>query len=192
MSLEAKEQLRSDFLAQRNHIPSKDIMEWSEVLTKHIISYFLPSPHKHWALYNALPSEVQTNTLCDLLRQNNALCLLPKIQSSSQPLRFHRFDNGDALTKHPDFHVLEPSEHSDMLSPHIIITPLVAFDRSGNRLGFGGGFYDRTLSYYRASNAQLVVIGIAFSLQEAQSIPTEIHDEKLDYIVTEQEVIKIT
>ena len=83
MSLEAKKQLRSEYLAKRNAIPTHDIQQWSEMIAKRIISYFLPTHHKHWALYNALPSEVQTDALCNLLRQHHAVCLLPKIQSKS-------------------------------------------------------------------------------------------------------------
>ena len=76
----------------------------------------------------------------------------------------------------------------DFIEPEILIVPLVAFDRKGGRLGYGGGFYDRTLQALRASRPTLA-IGFAFAAQEADSLPLEPTDQPLDLIVTERGVI---
>ena len=73
--------------------------------------------------------------------------------------------------------------------PEILIVPLVAFDRKGGRLGYGGGFYDRTLAELRASGPVLA-IGFAFAAQEAEDLPLEPTDQPLDLIVTEAGVIE--
>jgi 5-formyltetrahydrofolate cyclo-ligase len=77
----------------------------------------------------------------------------------------------------------------DFFEPEILIVPLVAFDLSGGRLGYGGGFYDRTLQTLRARRPRLAV-GFAFAAQECESVPLEPTDEPLDLIVTESEVIE--
>jgi 5-formyltetrahydrofolate cyclo-ligase len=79
-------------------------------------------------------------------------------------------------------------EVDDFFEPEIVIVPLVAFDRDGGRLGYGGGFYDRTLEILRAKRATLA-IGFAFAEQEAAGLPLEPTDQPLDMIVTEKGVI---
>ena len=74
--------------------------------------------------------------------------------------------------------------------PEILIVPLVAFDRSGGRLGYGGGFYDRSLEGLRTKRATLA-IGFAFAAQEAENLPLEATDQPLDMIVTERGIITV-
>lgn len=75
------------------------------------------------------------------------------------------------------------------VEPHVLIVPLVAFDRAGNRLGYGGGFYDRTLAALRALRPTLA-IGYAFAAQELPDLPLEPTDQPLDAIVTEVETLR--
>jgi 5-formyltetrahydrofolate cyclo-ligase len=74
--------------------------------------------------------------------------------------------------------------------PEILLVPLVAFDRNGGRLGYGGGFYDRSLEGLRAKRATLA-IGFAFAAQEAENLPLEATDQPLDMIVTERGIITV-
>ena len=80
--------------------------------------------------------------------------------------------------------------NSNYLIPEVLIIPLVAFDRGGGRLGYGGGFYDRTLDYLRSRHATLA-IGFAYSEQEFENLPLEPTDQKLDIIITEREIIEL-
>lgn len=77
----------------------------------------------------------------------------------------------------------------EWITPEILIVPLVAFDRKGGRLGYGGGFYDRTLELLRAARPTLA-IGFAYGAQEAENLPLEATDQPLDMIVTEAEIIE--
>ena len=81
-----------------------------------------------------------------------------------------------------------PADGPDV-EPHVLIVPLVAFDRTGNRLGYGGGFYDRTLAALRALRPTLA-IGYAFAAQELPDLPLEPTDQPLDAIVTEVETLR--
>ena len=76
------------------------------------------------------------------------------------------------------------------MTPQILIVPLVAFDRNGGRLGYGGGFYDRTLQGLRAAGP-VMAIGFAFADQQADDLPLEPTDQKLDLIVTEGGIIEV-
>ena len=110
---------------------------------------------------------------------------LPRIMQKNSYLKFIKWINDDQLEKN-DYGIFEPKAAGEELTPDIIITPLLGFDRSMNRIGYGGGYYDRTFIKY--PNA--IRVGIGYSFQEVKNIPLEGHDQKLDYIVTEKEIIK--
>ncbi len=113
---------------------------------------------------------------------------VPVIMGEGQALKFSRWTPGCAMRDGP-FGARIP-EVDDFVTPEILIVPLVAFDRVGGRLGYGGGFYDRTLEGLRAGGATLA-IGFAYSAQEATSLPLEQTDQPLDMIVTEADVIVV-
>jgi 5-formyltetrahydrofolate cyclo-ligase len=113
---------------------------------------------------------------------------VPVIVAAGLPLRFSRWEPGCALRDGP-FGAKVP-EVDDFLEPEILIVPLVAFDRAGGRLGYGGGFYDRTLEMLRRHRPTLA-IGFAYGAQEAGDLPLEPTDQPLDMIVTEAEVIDL-
>ncbi|MBW7921625.1 MAG: 5-formyltetrahydrofolate cyclo-ligase [Rubellimicrobium sp.] len=112
---------------------------------------------------------------------------VPVITAPATPLRFARWTPQTRMVA-GDFGALIP-EHPDWMQPEVVIVPLVAFDRAGGRLGYGGGFYDRTLARLRAAGP-VVAIGFAWSAQEARDLPLEPVDEALDLIVTEAGVIR--
>lgn len=113
---------------------------------------------------------------------------VPVIVAAGLPLRFSRWTLQGTYRAGP-FGVDVP-EVDDFLIPEIVVVPLVAFTRLGGRLGYGGGFYDRTLKELRATRATLA-IGFAYGAQAAETLPLEATDETLDMIVTDTEVIEV-
>ncbi|WP_109466469.1 5-formyltetrahydrofolate cyclo-ligase [Albibacillus kandeliae] len=111
---------------------------------------------------------------------------VPVIRAAGQPLVFSRWEPGAALVPGP-FGAHVPAEEV-LVEPEILIVPLVAFDARGGRLGYGGGFYDRTLQGLRARRAVLA-IGFAYDAQEAEALPLEETDQPLDMIVTESRIL---
>lgn len=107
---------------------------------------------------------------------------VPVVVERAAPLRFRRW-TPEARMVPGNFGALIP-ESGDWLVPEVLIVPLVAFDRRGGRLGYGGGFYDRTLQALRA-HGPVAAIGFAFAAQEVPDVPTEPTDQPLDLIVTE-------
>ena len=111
---------------------------------------------------------------------------VPVITAKGQPLQFARWEPGCPMIEGP-FGARIP-ETRELLEPEVLIVPLLAFDRNGGRLGYGGGFYDRTLERLRAARPTLA-IGFAFSVQEMADLPLDATDQPLDLIVTDTEVI---
>lgn len=111
---------------------------------------------------------------------------VPVIQGKARPLEFSRWEPETELRDGP-FGAKVPMV-DDYIEPEILIVPLVAFDAQGGRLGYGGGFYDRTLERLRARRATLA-IGFAFDAQEADTLPLEETDQLLDMLVTETRIL---
>ena len=113
---------------------------------------------------------------------------LPVIEAEGLPLKFSHWTPDGALRAGP-FGAQVPLM-DDWMVPEIVIVPLVAFDRRGGRLGYGGGFYDRTLEGLRA-RAAVLSVGFAYAAQEAENLPLEATDQPLDLIITEAGVIEV-
>jgi 5-formyltetrahydrofolate cyclo-ligase len=77
------------------------------------------------------------------------------------------------------------------LTPTLLFVPLLAFDRQGYRIGYGGGNFDATIAHLRTAGGTLMAVGLAYSAQEVETVPTEPHDQPLDWIVTEREAVRI-
>ena len=145
------------------------------------------APHRGLPLaaFMAMRSEIDPMPAMIAAHRHGPVAL-PVIIARGAPLRFRRWEPGDAMVD-GGFGALIPVE-GDWITPRVVIVPLVAFDRQGGRLGYGGGFYDRTLAGLRAAGPVLA-IGFAWAAQEMQDLPLEPTDQPLDLIVTESDVI---
>ena len=110
---------------------------------------------------------------------------VPVIIAKATPLRFREWSPGCRLVEGA-FKALIPAEGA-WVEPEVLIVPLLAFDARGYRLGYGGGFYDRTLAGLRA-RGQVLAVGFAFAAQEVAKVPTDAFDQRLDAVVTENGV----
>ncbi len=126
-----------------------------------------------------------------LLRLAAAGCLLalPRVTGPGRPLAFHAWVP-DSPLEADSFGVPTPPATAPRCRPSLVLAPLLAFDRHGYRLGYGGGFYDRTLAALRADGQAVQAVGLARAAMEVAEIPRNGHDQPLDLIVTEQEVIR--
>ena len=140
------------------------------------------------SVYWPIRSELNTRPLLDALAGANITTVLPVMTAVKRPLIFRAFTPGDELVKGP-FGLSEPSDDKPALEPDIVFSPLAAFDRKGYRLGYGGGIYDATLEELRAKK-RVVAIGVAYACQEADAVPTEPHDQRLDSLLTEQDTLR--
>ena len=144
-----------------------------------VISGYVPVRH-----------EISVTPLMEALALLGRTLALPVIDKADAPLIFRRHRPGEALIPGA-FGIPVPPEDAPVTNPAILIVPLAAFDAAGNRLGYGGGYYDRTLAALRARpGGPVTAIGAAFSGQQLDAIPARATDQPLDWIITDRGVIR--
>ena len=126
--------------------------------------------------------EIDVIKILEKLKKKNYLILLPKIKKNFQ-MNFFKWSTNDPLIIN-EYGIPEPSSFSSK-SPDILLVPLVAFDEYLNRIGYGGGYYDRYINKVKKYK-KIITIGLAYSFQKVKKISTNKNDMKLDYIVTEK------
>lgn len=137
--------------------------------------------------YRRIRTELDPEPLMLALLEAGCRLCVPVIQGTGLPLRFRAWRPGARMQPGP-FGAQVPAE-GDWLEPDLLIVPLLAFDRAGRRLGYGGGFYDRTIAKLRAA-APVRAVGFAYAAQEVAEVPVDETDALLDAIATEAGVIR--
>ena len=132
------------------------------------------------AAYVAMGDEADPHLLLRELAKRGCTVAFPRVTEKSAPLAFHHHAPDRALIRSP-FGVLEPAPDWPQAQPAIFLVPLLAFDAAGTRLGYGGGFYDRTLASLPGARA----IGVAYAGQEVPMLPRHAHDHPLHAVITE-------
>jgi 5-formyltetrahydrofolate cyclo-ligase len=146
---------------------------------------FIPLPKgAAVSAYVAIGDEADPAPLVAALRTRSHPIALPRVVRKGEPLAFHIYEPGAALVAGV-FGLSQPAPDWPATVPDVLIVPLLAFDRRGNRLGYGAGFYDRTLRDLR-SRKNVLAVGYAFAGQEAPEVPHHGDDEPLDWVVTEE------
>lgn len=133
--------------------------------------------------YSPIRSEISPLPLMQRLAAKGARLALPVIVTRDKPLEFRTWSVGEKLQRGP-FGIAQPTAQSTAILPDVVLMPLAAFDRSGHRIGYGAGYYDRTLRRLRELK-RIEAIGVAFAVQEVEKIDTLPHDAALDYAITE-------
>jgi 5-formyltetrahydrofolate cyclo-ligase len=133
-------------------------------------------------------SEISTLELLMKLVDQGWTTALPVVVVKERPLMFRRWAPGDAMVSGL-WDIQIPADTAPEVEPDVLLVPMLAFDRKGYRLGYGGGFYDRTLAKLR-SFKKVTAIGVAYAGQEIDAVPHDTHDQPLDWIMTERETFK--
>lgn len=155
-------------------------------------SAFLPAfaalpipPGAVLAGYWPIGDEADVRPLLDAWTARGFPAALPLVAAKDAPLLFRRWRPGMTLEAgpHKTFH---PPASAGEVEPRVLLVPLLAFDGRGGRLGYGGGYYDRTLAALRGAGKQVLAVGVAFAAQEVLDLPMENHDQRLDWLITER------
>ena len=178
-----KQALRTQLRQKRRNLDAATHQHLSIQIANELIRtpYFEQS--KNIACYLANDGEVDTRRIIDTIWQQRKNCFLPIINNHTKTLTFALHTTHSPLCENL-YGILEPSDTTTVTIEQLdlIITPLVGFDDHNNRLGMGGGFYDRTLATCQIKKPLLV--GLAFSFQRIDQLPHENHDMKLDVIIS--------
>lgn len=183
-----KDDFRRGALAQRDALGAEARAD----AAKTIAAVSLPVELPRGAIvagYSPINSELDPFPLMQALAGKGAVLALPVVIAREHALVFRVWEPQEGLVRGP-FGIFQPSSDADEVDPDIVLVPLAAFDRAGHRIGYGRGYYDRTLQDLRAMK-KITVIGVAFAVQEIETVPRLPHDEQLDCVLTERGLIDL-
>jgi 5-formyltetrahydrofolate cyclo-ligase len=169
--------------AWRAGLTSTQMASAADALAGHGLGFLPPLPPD--AVVSAFAPMADELRIWPLLRRlsgDGVRLVLPVMQGKGQPLIFRAWTPGDAMDSGV-WGIAEPKADKPALDPDVLLMPLLAFDRQGWRLGYGGGFYDRTLQGLRARKA-VVAVGLGYDEQEIDAVPRLDYDQRLDWVLT--------
>lgn len=178
----AKAALRKEARARREALAPDFRAEAASKACFHFFDKLAFGPDDAIAGYWRIRDEIDCRPILVRLMDSGQTVILPVVHGPDQPLDF-RIWMDDAPLYEAGFGTLAPSDLAPRRIPDIVIVPLLGFDGEGTRLGYGGGYYDRTLA---ALPRKPMLVGLAFAAQELRHIPRDAHDMPLDAIVTEE------
>ncbi|MBF0098546.1 MAG: 5-formyltetrahydrofolate cyclo-ligase [Magnetococcales bacterium] len=196
-----KEQIRRRMRSLRRELGCDEVRQYSALVAQHAQALTAFNAATRLALYLAADNEVDPSPLLHTASDADKAIFLPVIDRSLHGLRLVRYRAGDPLQRGP-FGIREPllpegaamtdsGRVADPATLDMIFLPLVAFDRAGNRLGYGGGYYDRLLSRLpTAGTGRPLCIGLSYHFQEVDDLPHAPHDLPMAGIITDREVIR--
>lgn len=134
-------------------------------------------------------TEIDVRPLLARFDAAGAVTALPVVVADDAPLAFRRWRPTDPIVE-GDRSTFQPTDEAALVIPDVVLTPLLAADRRGYRLGRGGGYYDRTLAALRAVGT-VTAVGLCFGVQVVDAVPHNAHDVSLDWLITENEALRI-
>ena len=183
-----KSALRKFLLDRRRS--NLNINEVSNNLHIHIEPLISSFDGKSISIFQAYNNEINTNDLIKLLIKKNFSISLPCINNESDEMLFREWNGTDQLIS-GKYGILEPNLDNKIVYPSVLFIPLLAFDENGNRLGYGGGYYDKYINAHDTENIHLLKIGVGYSFQKIYEVPNNINDKKLNWILTEKYLYKV-
>lgn len=174
-----KQELRKEIRSRKRQFTSQELREQSFPVVMRLLSHPRIKTAKTVMLYYSLPDEVDTHTLVDSLLVSGKQILLPRVTGEGT-MELRRY-TGPADLALGAYNIMEPTGELfvDYASINLAVIPGVAFDREGNRMGRGKGYYDRLLPKLRSTYK----IGICLPFQLVEQIPTDEHDVKMDEVI---------
>ncbi|MFM2200391.1 MAG: hypothetical protein RL769_446 [Pseudomonadota bacterium] len=188
-----KKLIRNNYQQLRMQLTSLEVDNRSKLICQNVITNILKKipelSNLKIACYISAFNEVKCNKIINFLFENNIVIALPKINNNSNLLDFIEYNPSVKLIANQKYrNIFEPSSHHQ-ISPDIIITPLVAFDKKCRRLGMGAGYYDKTIAHLQRDNSKIKTIGLGYDFQEFKPFLTvEKHDLSLDFIASEKTI----
>ena len=187
----SKADIRAQALAKRAEVTSDVRHHFAERLARIGPSLIRREDHPFVdpvvSLYWPIKDEADLMPMAEVLGRSGIVTALPITIARAQPLHFRVWRPGDPHDAGP-WGIGHPTAEAQTVEPDVLFVPLAGFDRRGARLGYGAGYYDATLESLRRRKP-VRAIGVAFACQEVLFLPTEPHDQPLDMIVTERDLI---
>jgi 5-formyltetrahydrofolate cyclo-ligase len=154
----------------------------AERLAAQGLAFAAEQPGAMVSAFAAIGDEIDPAPLMLRLRADGFRLCLPVMQGKGRPLLFRAWEPGEPMEERM-WGIREPRSSAPEVAPDIVLAPLLAFDRAGYRLGYGAGFFDRTLAAVRSRKA-IIAIGLAYDEQEVDAVPHLDYDQRLDWVLT--------
>lgn len=178
--------LRKQLEHKRDTLSPRERADAADNMIENLIQILTPLNGDVIGMYFAIKSEADISPLVASVPMQNKTFALPRVMGSEKPLKFNTWQL-DEMMDEDIFNT--PCATGDEVFPDILIIPLLGFDERGYRMGYGGGYYDRTLAAYKEEGRTFITIGVGFDALKLDLFPAEAHDVALDYIVTETQTI---
>lgn len=178
-----KRKMREAIQAKRMQIPHAAMLSASQLVARQFADHPILAFAKSFAGYRAMRGELDIMEIFRIMARYDKQTALPCV-TPEKSLIYRAWRLNDPLTRHA-LGMEEPLTDAPEIIPEIILVPLMAFDGEGYRLGYGGGYYDRTMEAMRALDKPPLFIGVGYSMQEVELVPTDERDAPLDGILTE-------
>ncbi|MFT3730122.1 MAG: 5-formyltetrahydrofolate cyclo-ligase [Hyphomicrobium sp.] len=179
---EAKKQLRAEAVLRRKEAFERHGAEASRKIAAQGLDFIGIKPDTIVSGFAAIRDEINPAPLMAWLQAEGMKLALPVMLGKGKPLVMRSWSPGDVMAP-AAWGIAEPTDDKPEVDPDIVLVPLLAFDERGYRLGYGGGFYDRTLNRLRKLKP-IIAIGLAYDEQRVDVVPAESYDEKLDWVLT--------
>jgi 5-formyltetrahydrofolate cyclo-ligase len=181
-----KAAMRRAVLAQRReaHVARGEIA--AAALAQRVTAE-VPAANNTIAGYWPLGHEIDIRPTLAAFKDAGAEVALPVVAGQGQVLIFRSYTPGDALDSGP-FGTAHPSVRASVVAPTVLLLPLIAFDLTGQRLGYGAGYYDRTVAALRIER-RILIVGVAYDEQEVAAVPVDGHDQSMDAVVTDRRTL---
>jgi 5-formyltetrahydrofolate cyclo-ligase len=178
----AKKELRAASLERRKSAFELHGSEASRRIAAHGLDFLGAAPGAIVSGFAAIRDEINPAPLMTWLQAEGFRLALPVMQGKDKPLLMRAWTPGDAMSP-AAWGIAEPLQDKPALEPDVVLVPLLAFDVRGYRLGYGGGFFDRTLEKLRKLKP-VVAVGLAYDEQRVDAVPVESYDQRLDWVLT--------
>ena len=177
---------------ERRRLASAASPEAGEAVKSNFLAAIAPlcAPGCAISGYWPMDAELDVRPLLAALHERGHACALPVVTGRDQRLIFRAWAPGGRLTA-AAFSVMVPADDAPEVVPRVVLAPLLAFDDRGYRLGWGGGYYDRTLAALRAAGGPVLAVGLGFAAQRVARVPAGPDDQRLDWVVTEADAIEV-
>jgi len=183
-----KSKIRQTILARRKALDDKQRKLMERNLAAKFMGNFPLELGDAVAGYASINGEIGCELIIEILQDMGYRTSIPAIVENSKLLEFRQFNKGDRLYKSAKHLIPEPLSTKPLLLPNIVLVPLLAVDLKGNRIGYGGGYYDATLQAL-SKVEEIVAVGLAYDFQIINHISPQEHDYKLDVIITDKRVV---
>ena len=184
---QAKERLRAEMAEIRGRLAGR--ARAANAVRDRFLSRFGDGlPGTTVSAYWPIRDELDSRPLLRALAESGATCALPTVVGRDRALVFRAWRPGDTLIE-ARFGLHEPAGSAPTVTPRIVVAPLLAVDPAGRRLGYGGGYYDRTIAALRRGG-EVVAVGIGYDVQIRSRVPAGPGDMRVDWVVSDERIVE--